>query len=766
VTTDPNIKDNINSTSTKETVIRYLSFYPLFIASLLICFGASVLYIRYTVPKYNANTLILVKNGGEGSSGNASKDIVDNAVSGGNTNLENDMILLRSSSLMDRVVAKNKFNISYYKIGKVIEGDIYNGAPFQMVPLFIKDSSQTFSFTVTNITATGGVMLYGPENNKITRAFTWNKPLHFVGAHLVLIANGNINDDPGNYRVTWRPVEEAAWSISRGFSVGMSGTNNTVIELNLKIENLAKGKDILNGVASEFVQANIAEKNKIARSTIYFIDERLGTVSKQLSGVEGNLESFRGKSQILDPAGQASQTLSNSNTITKSLSDLRVQQQVVAMIRQYVGNPAYAGKLVPSTLGIADGTLSALIVKYNDLQLTKEREMPLNAAGSLVVKDLDAQIGNVRISILESLHNISKNLQLQSSNLEQQNMLNNQFLTSLPAKEKSLQEMKRQQSITEGLFLYLLQKREETALSLSSTISSYRQIDPATGYGPVEPNQGTIFKVATILGLLLPIGFIYIRDLLNDKVSSRNDITEKTFIPISGEIGHIKKNHKKLANKLFVSQSDELAQDFQIMRTNLSVFHKKNEKHVFLVTSGGSGEGKSFVSYNLAAVLAKSGKSVALLEFDLRKPDGKSVAVKSATRGLSNFLSGDTMNLSSIFFADTCIQNLHIYPTGSSNYDPADLLINDRLPQLFEELKLRYDYVIMNSAPVDFVGDALILSTYSNLVLYVVREGYTEKKKLAVLEDFSRTGKLDNICVVVNDVKRRAWYGNYAYGTN
>ena len=333
----------------------------------------------------------------------------------------------------------------------------------------------------------------------------------------------------------------------------MSSTNNTVIELNLKVENLAKGKDILNAVASEFVQANIEEKNKIARSTISFIDERLGTVTKQLGGVEGSLESFRVRSQIIEPAGQASQSLGNSNEISKTFSTLRVQQQVVAMIRQYVANPAYADKLVPSSLGITDATLSSLIGKYNDLQLEKEREVPLNAAGGLVIKDLNTQIANVKVSILESLQNISKNVQLQSSNLEQQNMLNKQFLTSLPAKEKSLQEMKRQQSITEGLFLYLLQKREETALSLSSTISSYRQIDPATGWGPVEPNQSNIYKFAVILGLLLPIGFIYIREQLNDKVSNRNDITEKTFIPIGGEIGHIKENSKEICKQLVCS---------------------------------------------------------------------------------------------------------------------------------------------------------------------------------------------------------------------
>ena len=191
---------------------------------------------------------------------------------------------------------------------------------------------------------------------------------------------------------------------------------------------------------------------------------------------------------------------------------------------------------------------------------------------------------------------------------------------------------------------------------------------------------------------------------------------------------------------MFVAPNNELAQDFQIMRTNLSVLQKKQEKHVFLVTSAGSGEGKSLVSYNLAAVLARSGKKVALLEFDLRKPDGKSKTFKTPTRGLSNYLSGDTQNLSTLFFTEDLTPNLHIYPTGSSNCDPADLLINDMLPQLFAELKIRYDYVIMNSAPVDFVGDAFILAEYSNLVLYVVRQGYTEKKKLAVLEDFPGQG--------------------------
>ena len=753
-----------NKPTFKEIITQYVSYYPLFIISLVICIGAAIFHIRYTVPIYNATALILVKDATTAQHTNSSSnDLVDNAVSGGVVNLQNDMMLLHSSSLMNRVVQKKGFNISYYKIGKFISSDVYQNIPFRLLPQSIPDSNASFSIIVTKITKQGGEVQFGQEKNKHKLIFQWNNPFTVEGRTLVLALKGQLWGETESFNVEWKPIEQAAGEISNNFSVGMSGTNNTIIELNLRVENLDRGKDILNAVADEFIQASIEEKNKISQNTIHFINDRLAVVSQELGGVEGTLENYQGRSQMIDPVQQSSQLLKVSNDVVSGLRELTVQQQVVEMIRQYVSNPKYEGKLVPSSLGIADATLTGLVGKYNDLQLTKEREAPLNASGSLILKDLNAQISNVKGSILESLQNIAKNLKLQESNLQQQQTQNNQSLSSIPKKERGLQEMKRKQSITEELYLYLLQKKEENALILSSTVSNYKQIDPATGYGPVEPDKLTTLKFAGLIGLLIPISFVYIRTLLNDKVSSKNDITKKTSLPITGEVEHIKKLKKYLTFEQAIKGKGGIEHQLQILRTNLSVLYKKRDKNIFLVTSSVSGEGKSLISRSLATILAQSGKKVALLQFDFRKPD-KSLCASAEIRGLSDYLNCYTNSLSELFYSPEEIPALHVYPSGPVKSDPANLLINDRLPQLFESLKQQYDYIIINSAPVGYVSDALILGEYSDLVLYVIRHQFTEKKQLTLIEDMARTGKLNNICLVVNGVRTGSKYRNYVFG--
>ncbi len=750
---------SISKPTLKEVIYKYLSYYPLFVISFVICLGLALLYVNFTVPKYNTSALILVKSASVSSS-QGSNDLVDKALSGGVPNLQNDIMLLRSTSLMKKVVQKNNLNISYYKAGKFVQADIYHDAPFRLMPQFTGDMNSMLDLSIANTTTAGCEISYGAENNEKYESVKWNVPFLMNSKKFVLVPNGKIQPSKNKYKVTVKPVDQAANELSKWFSVTMNATNNTIIELSLLTENLERGKEVLDGIVSEFIEANIEDKKKIAKNTISFIDDRLNVVSKQLGGVEGDLESFQGKSKLIIPEQQSTQGLNNSQDVSKSLSSLEIQKNVVSMVRDYVKNPSINGNSVPSTLGLNDPTLASLVTKYNELQLRKEREAPLNAPNSLVIKDLDNQSATLKSSILESLDNITNNLNLQENGLQKQNSKYNQFINSLPGKERNLQEIKRQQNITEGLYLYLLQKREESALSTSSTISNYQQVDPATGYGPVDPDFKTILELAILLGMLLPVGIIYIRDALNDKITSRTDINEKVQLPITGEVGHIK-NTKNLEE--FKKNKRLIEEQFQIIRTNIFALHKKRDRNIFLVTSTASGEGKSLISLNLATVLAKSGKKVALLQFDLRKPDTV-IQEMNNEKGLSDYLSGEITELSKLYTVSGDIPTLHMYSSGSVHQNPADLLTNEQLAPLFETLKCQYDCVIVNSAPVGYVGDALILGEYSDAVIYVIRQRYTNKKHLSFIDDIAKTGKLNNMYLVVNDVKFGSKYDYYGYG--
>jgi capsular exopolysaccharide synthesis family protein len=360
---------------------------------------------------------------------------------------------------------------------------------------------------------------------------------------------------------------------------------------------------------------------------------------------------------------------------------------------------------------------------------------------------------------------------LQENNLRQRNSQYKEFLSALPHKERVMQEIKRKQTVTEGLYLYLLQKREEFAISASSSnVSIYKQIDSATGIGPVEPNKTNFYILSAFLGLLLPIGYISLSEILNEKISTKSDITSRTRLPIIGELGHIPKNKDK---RVTLAERDGIGEQFRIIRANLFYLQKNKNKQTYLITSSTMGEGKSFIGSNLASVIAFPGKKVALLEFDIRKPQIAKNLSLSNTKGLTNYLTGQASNLSELFQVVENVPTMHVYTSGPIPSNPADLLLSDRMRSLFEYLKLHYDYIVVDSPPLGLVSDALILNDYSDAVIYVVRQRHTLKKQIDFINEVVKTKKLRNVNLLINDIKTGGKYGtgygngleyNYSYG--
>ncbi|HWJ92390.1 MAG TPA: polysaccharide biosynthesis tyrosine autokinase [Flavisolibacter sp.] len=755
-------KDTGGGKTPRDVVRHYLAHLPLFILCLFISIGIGMLYIRYKVPKYYSSTLIEVRDKNvvlQNAGQQGSNDLLDNAMNGqGLVNLDNELQRLRSTGLMERVVNKNGFNISYFIVGNMRTSEIYRNLPFNIILLKANDSN-VVTLTFSKLTQWGATWHAGSDKDAKESAVPWNSVITAEGKQFLLkpLTTGFIRN--AVYQATWKPAKVAARDILSDFTVSTSGTRTTIIELSLLSQNLRKGEDILNAVAKEFKQTNIEELNKMAQNTIQFIDDRLAMVSQELKGVEGNLENFQGSNQAFDLTQQSSKSFTNSDETSKALGDISVQQRVVDMVQQSLASQGAETRLIPSTLGIQDQTLNDLVSKYNELELKKEREAPGLGEKSILLRDLNSQLSDLRVSILANLQTISRNLQLQKGHVQQQSSEYNSMISSLPRKERVLQEIKRQQSIKEGLFLYLLQKREEAAISRTSKPSSYEQIDPASGYGPVEPDRGTVYKFAIILGLLVPLTIIYLRDLLNDKIRSREDITKRTIVPILGEVGHI----RKIKNKPIPALGQDMTgEQFRLIRSNLAFLRKQKDKQVILITSTGSGEGKSFISLNMAAVLAKSGKKVALVEFDLRKPPEENLNINQ-NKGITDYLNGQ-MSLQEIGSPLDVLPNLTVFPSGPFIPDPADLLLDEKVPRLFDQLKQQFDAIVVNSAPIGLVSDAQVLGTFSDVVLYIVRQNFTNKKQIGFLNDIARTGKLKNMCIVFNDVRTGVKYGYDGYG--
>ena len=755
--------------SVKELIKKYLSYWPLFIISLAIFIGGAFLYLRRATPKYAATALILVK--GEKKSVQPDDLIAGALTASRSSNMENELQLMRSSGLMERVVLENQFNISYFLLGRIKTTDLYLDAPFRLILQKIGDSSKGFTIIVKNLTSTGGLIEYGNKSDKKSIEVLWNRPYKVYDKQFVLAPRTQEIDGKGEYMAIWSPLRQTAGEIASKLSIDWLDKKTSIIKVNILIENLQRGKDILNALAQEYDRADLEDKNLASRNTIRFIDDRLEIISNELSGVEGNLENYQGRNQIINVESQSGEAFSNSNTVSKDILDLNIQKRVVQQIEGYFNNPDNSGKLVPSSLGINDATLGLLISKYNELELKKQREKPLLSANSLVLKDLDNQINDVKGSVLENLQNISKNLNLQQSSLEQKNNQYRQFLSSLPRKERAMQEIKRKQSITEGLYLYLLQKREEASISAgAANVSVYKQIDKAGGWGPVEPNSRNVMLISVLVGLLLPIGFIAVGDILNDKITAREDVTNKLNVPILGELAHIP---KRKTRGILVMNRDVVGEQFRQIRTNLSLIEKNKNSQVILVTSSGTHEGKSLISLNFAAVLAVPGKKVALLEFDLRKPGISHNLSFKNEKGLSDYLTGQTIDLSEIYQVCDEIETLHIYPAGPLPTNPADLLLNENMDPLFDVLKRRYDYIIVDTPPVALVSDAFVLNKYCNSSVFIIRQRHTLKKQLSFIKDIVDNNRLNHLGLVLNDLKIGGKYGsgygsvqnyNYSYG--
>lgn len=741
----------------KNAFSKYLAYYPIILVTLAVFLGVGYYYVRITPPKYVATTLLMIKTNETGEG-----DLVGNALNGKSlANINREIVQLQSGSIMQRVVTKYGFNTSYFLKGKIQTTELYTKSPFQLIIKEQKDSVLTVKMTLTELNEKGGAIVHGAEDNQQKFTFGWNVPFKFKSNTYILVPKQSLDFNPeSSYIVQWRSAASEAGSILGKFSVKEDEEGSNILSLSIKTENLKRSEDILNAICAEYNLADIEERNKLSESTVRFIDERLGVISGELKDVEGNLESYQGSRNLVNIESQANMSFGNSNAISNTIQEINIKQGIAAMISSYFTSSNSSGKLVPSSMGLDDPTLAALIGQYNELQLKKDREAPLVGPNSLLIQDINNQLGNLKNSILESLSGITRTLKLQESRLHGQNSQHRQFLSSLPHNERVMQEIKRKQGITEGLYLYLLQKREEAAISsTTASVSHYKQVDPASGFGPVEPNKTNIYLTATLLGIFLPLGFVYVKELFNNKIENRDEIVKAIAVPVLGDITHTSKTKNRI---LTPKSRNLLSEQLRLIRTNLSFLFKA--KKVFLVTSSVGNEGKSTTSINLASVLAMAGKKVALLEFDIRKPSISQVLEFDNTRGLTNYLGGEISDINSIVHRIEQTPNLHVYSSGPVPLNPADVLLSEKVAELFESLRSKYDYIIVDTAPAGMVSDAYLLNQYCDATLFIIRQRFTEKKQLNFINDLYTSHKLRNMAVILNDVKTGGRYGYYGYG--
>jgi len=758
-----------------EQVLKYLAFAPWFFVSLPICLGICYFKIQTTTPIFKSTTNVLVKTsndnkiGGSRSSGGGSGDLVESSIfSNRQINLDNELAMLSATPLLRRVVDLNQFNYYYYQLGKFRIKEI-STPPFRVEVNQWADSSETGTLFLAEIDQKGGIVsLSSIDKKKKAVRFQWGQEIDINHNRFRILRATEQLPAPDNlYKFECKSVAVAASEIKSSLVIAPYGVRTTIIKLELKGANPKKIPLILDAIVKEYDLQSVLDKNKVLVNTIDFIGQRLNLVTKELGDVETNIKDFKQENKILDIGTQTGSVLSQSAQIQQQLVQMGVQQQLYKMFYQQAKNMQLDPQLLPVNIGISTSNekLPGAIEQYNQLVLKKQREELSVGKNNPILVELKLQISQSYNQIMQILEDYGQAMEVQRKSLEKSLNQFDGMLSQAPAQEKTLIEIKRQQNVKEGLYLYLLQKREETAIATSSTISNYTQLDPAiVPYSPIEPNEKGIYAYGILAGLIIPVLIIFLIDLLNDKILNRLDITKRTKMPIIAEVSHVQNS-----NRLIVADKsrDHISEQFRILRTNLSFLLQDN--NVILLTSGMAGEGKSFVALNLAAVLAITGKKVALLEFDLRKPGlVKKLKVKKNTIGLSNFLSKQTDDLKDLYIPLENYTALHLYGCGPIPPNPAELMVGDRMKLLFSKLKNEYDYIIIDTAPIGLVSDAFSLMDIVDTCLYVIRQRKSLKKQLNYVDDLYSNKQLKNVGLVFNDVKvggRYGYYGhNYGYG--
>lgn len=741
--------------SPREIIFRYIRYLPWLVISIAITLVCAYIKLRYSTPIYSAAGKLLVTSQ---SSYGGGRDKFDDIFMGQRVEKLNDEIeIIRSRNMAQRVVRSLGLQKQVYNKGKIRSSIVHPAdVPFNFEILSLTDSLHGFNVLITFINDTEFHLNEQPQKHFIGEKIT------FPAVTFRITPNGKSRRifSSNDFIVSWQDAEKLALGLSNSINVARVNEVTNVLGLSYFSENPRLGMDIVNQYMREYQQSSLEDKKQIASQILEFIDEQLDTVFHDLGGVERNLQKYRERNRVFKPDVQAQLSLHEYSEGNNEQSKLGVKLKVTDYLINYLSDSKNKFNIIPSTLGIEEPTLLQQVTEFNRIQLERETALRNTAPNNPRVLNLDAGIDKLRLDMIETLKNVRQTQLMSIEELSGKAKETNRLITAIPSKEKQMMEVTRQQSILQELYSYLLQKKLETAIASASTISSIKVVEPAIESAiPVSPNRKGIYIIALFIGVGLPVGIIFLKEFLDDKVKSKSDIQQNTDAPLLGEIGHADEG-----NTLVVTSNNRkiIAEQFRIVRSNLQYVLPKVDRPVLLVTSSYSGEGKSFVSTNLGAVLALSGKRTVILEFDIRKPKIMKGLGLNERKGITNYIVGN-VDVQEVIHPVPNVNDLFVIPCGPVPPNPAEMLLNEKVDQLFQELRNRFDAIIIDTAPVGLVSDAITLGRYADASVYIVRHGYTLKKQIQLIDDLYQHNKIPHLSIIINDIQTKAGYGGY-YG--
>jgi tyrosine-protein kinase Etk/Wzc len=735
---------------------KAIGYLPMFIVCLLISLIIGYIYVKTTTPVYEVTSTIIVNE--DNKDGMTQGQIFqDLGVQTGKSKVDNEIEIFKSKHLMKKVVNDLYLNIRYYRPARLKTTELYyNDCPFRIIPLY--DNMGIKQAATYNCKVAGDNYTISDDKQHSWQAKRGDT-IALPTGKVWIVANTTETLVEANQQLTFtiNTVDKTAKKFLKALAVGRVNKQVSIIELSIEDVCAKRGEDIINKLTQVYADAFIDSKNRTAEGTIAFIDDRLKIVTAELSDIETTIEGFKKQNSLTDLEAQSKFMLQNKADASKELTQQEVQISVIESVEKSLENAD--SKVVPSVFFMQDPALVAAITSYNQLLAERDRLLLTNVETSPYVKNVDEQLRNTRSAMRQNLTSLKRSMQIGLNELYRQRGQFSSEIKEVPAKEKIFLEYSRQQNIKQELYLFLLKKREETAINKSSTGSNTRIVDPAeTEDKPVSPNKLAIIMSAIAIGLIIPGIRVLMKELFNIKISSREDVARVTNMAVIGEIGHNTKQEVVVAVK---GSRSKIAEQFRAIRTNLQFLLSGENEKTILVTSSMSGEGKSFVSVNIASTLALQGKKVVLLELDLRKPKISESLQISQTIGFSSYAIGKA-TLDDVIIPSGVHEHFYLVPCGALPPNPAELLTAPQVAKMFEALQDHFDYIIIDTAPVGLVTDAQLLAHYADITLYIARQNHTYKEQLEAADELHAKNKMPRMSVVLNDVKTGA--GAYGYG--
>lgn len=757
--------DSDNSLSLKEQVFKYLIHWKWFLLSVFLFLFLAKLYLRYSIPEYKSQTTLLIKredSGGMASELAAFEDL--GLFSGSKKDIDDEMEVLKSRSLIEKTIKAGKFNISY-----VLEGRIKSSESYKENPIDVDFKEKTKKFFEKDTALSIKILspkkfeLFNANNNHVGD-FNFGQVISSkeLGNYVVNINHENAKDVNYKISVKLESLKNATDKFKSKFQVGAITKFTNVLEISFTDPVKEKSEDFLDKLVVIYNNDAIVDKNLISEKTAQFINERLAIITKELDGVEKDVEKYKYKNKITDLPTEAELYLKNSSESNKEEIIVGTQLKVVGIMIDFMKKNSN-DDIIPANIVPEDNNSSALIAEYNNLVIEKNRVLKSSTPENPVVIRVNDKISSLKSSISESLNKLKSSLIIKNNAIANQGNIVNGRISQIPRQEREFRGIFRQQQIKEELYLYLFKKREETAITLAATAPISKVVDYAySSDTPISPKRSLIYLVCLILGLLIPFSIIYLLDLLDTKVKTRHDLDTNLTIPFVGDVPHSDDNNEIIQSSSRTSSAEAI----RIVRTNLefvlSNLDTNNKAKTIFLTSTLPKEGKTFIAINLATTIAISGKKVLLIGMDIRNPKLDEY-FKLPSKGLTNFLSTKDSDIHDFILNQKGYENFDILPAGIIPPNPAELLMSKKVETMFEQLKLEYDYIIVDTAPVSLVTDTLLISKNADAFVYVVRANYLEKALLRIPETLYREKKLSNMCVLLNDTNTRKGYG-YGYG--